>query len=114
MRNKFTTTGYPIRVFNSAIREFTTSQKNEDNEFVMTPWLFEFKNKIVFVEARYYLKNISSSKQFIETFDEFTDNTFDVRTKSHRKKVKIMFRVKDKSLRKACKTNKSVSYFAES
>ena len=33
------------------------------------------------VEIPYFLKNESSSKQFIKYFDKFTNDTFDVRIK---------------------------------
>ena len=56
----------------------------------------------------YCLKNESSSKQSIKKFDKFTNDTFDAQIKSLTKKVKSMFRVKDKSLHQACKTCKGV------
>ena len=95
----------PIRFVNSVIHEFTTAQINEDNEFIIPPWLFENKKKIVLVEITYCLKNESSSKQFIKKFD---NDTIDVRIKWLTKKVKTLFRVKDKSLHQACKICKSV------
>ena len=62
-----------------------------------------FKKKTVLVEIPYCLKNESSSKQFIKKFDKFTNNMFDVRIKCLTKKVKTLFKVKDKSLHQACK-----------
>ena len=35
---------------NSVIHEFIITQKREDNEFIIPPWLFEVKKKIVLVE----------------------------------------------------------------
>ena len=83
----------------------STAQINEDNEFIIPPWLFENKKKIVLVEITYCLKNESSSKQFIKKFD---NDTFDVRIKWLTKKVKTLFRVKDKFLHQACKICKDV------
>ena len=60
------------------------------------------------------MKNESSSKQFIKKFDQFTNDTFDVRIKWLTKKVKILFKVKDKSLHQACKIYKGVCSYSES
>ena len=54
-----------MRFVNSVRHRFTTPQTNEDNEFIIPPWLFEVKKKIVLVEILYCLKDESSSKQFI-------------------------------------------------
>ena len=103
-----------MRFVNSVIREFTAAPANEDNEFIILPWFFEVKKKIVLVEMPYCLKNESSSKQFIKKFDEFTDDKFDVRIKWLTKKVKSLFRVKRKSLHQSCKIHKGVCSFGES
>ena len=66
---------------NSVIHEFTTVQRNEDNEFIIPTWLFELNKIIVLEEIPYCLKNESLSKQFIEKFDKFTDDIFDIRIK---------------------------------
>ena len=100
IRNKFKLAGYPRRFINNVIHEFTTAQTNEDNEFIIPPWLFEVKKNIVPVEIPYRLKNESSSKQFIKKFDKFTNDTFDVWTK--------WFRFKGKSLHQARKIYKGV------
>ena len=99
---------------NSVIHEFTTAQTNEDIEFIIPPWLFEVKKKIVLVEIPYCLKNESSSKQFIKKFDQFTNGMFDVRIKWLTKKVKTLFKVKEKSLHRACKIYKGVCSCGES
>ena len=78
IRNKFKSAGYSVRFVNSFIHEFTTAQTNEDIEFIMPPWLFEVKKKIVLVEIPYCLKNKSPSKQFIKKFNKFTNDMFDV------------------------------------
>ena len=46
--------------------------------------------------------------------DEFTNDTFDVQIKWLTKKVKSLFRVKDKSLHQACKIYKDVCSCGES
>ena len=71
--NKFKSAGYPIPFVNSVIQDFTTAQTNEDNEFIIPPWLFEVTKKIVLLEIPYYLNSESSSKQFIKKFDELTN-----------------------------------------
>ena len=69
---------------------------------------------IVLVEIPYCLKNESSSKKFIKRFDKFTSDTFDVRIKWLTKKVKTLFKVKEKSLHQACKIYKGVCSCGES
>ena len=51
-----------MRFLNSITCKITTTQANEDNEFILPPWLFEVKKKIVLVEIPYCLKNESSSE----------------------------------------------------
>ena len=83
-------------------------------EFIIPPWFLEVKKKIVLVEIPYCLKNKNSSKQFIKNFDQFTNDTFDVRIKWLTKKVKTLLKVKDKSLYQACKIYKGVCSCGES
>ena len=98
IRNKFKSAGYPMRFVNSVIHEFTTAETNEDIEFIIPPWLFDVKKKIVLVEIPYCLKNEILSKQIIKKFDQFTNDTFDVEIKWLIKKVKTLFKVKDINL----------------
>ena len=74
IKNKFKSAGYPMHFVNSVIHEFTTAQTNEDIEFILSPWLFEVRKKIVLVELPYCLKNENSSKQFITKFNQFTNH----------------------------------------
>ena len=60
------------------------------------------------------MKNERSFKQFIKKSDKFTIDTFDVQIKWLTKKVKTLFRIKDKSLHKACKIYKGVCSCGES
>ena len=60
------------------------------------------------------MKNESLSKQFIKEFDKFTNDMFDVQIKCLTKKVKTLFRVKDKSLHQACKIYKGICSCGES
>ena len=74
---------------------------------------FEVKKKTVLVEIPYCLKDESSSKQYIKKFDKFASDTFDVRIKWLSKKIKILFRAKDKSLHQVCKIYKGVCSCSE-
>ena len=111
IRSKFKSAGYPTRFVNSVINEFTIAQINEYIELIILPWLFEVKKKIVLVEILYCLKNEGSPKQFIK---KFTNDTFDVRIKWLTKNVKILFRVKDKSLHQDCRNYKDACLCDES
>ena len=97
IKNKFESAGYPKRLVNSILREFNAVEENDENDFIIPPWLFEEKKKVVLAEILFCLKNEISSKHFIKKFDKFTNNTFDVRIKWLTQKVKNLFRVKNKS-----------------
>ena len=114
IRNKFESAGYPKRFVNSIIREFNAVKENEESDFIIPPWLFEGKKKVVLVEIPFCLKNEISSKHFIKKFNKFTNNTFDVRIKWLTQKVKNLFRLKDKSLHQACKIYKGICSCVES
>ena len=53
-------------------------------------------------------------KNFIKKFDKFINDTFDVQTKWLTMSVKILFKVKDKSLHQAWKIYKNVCIYSES
>ena len=114
IRNKFESTGYPKRFVNSIIREFNAVKENDESDFIIPPWLFEGKKKVVLVETPFCLKNEISSKHFIKKFNKFTKNTFAVRIKWLTQKVKNLIRVKDKSLHQACKIYKGICSCGES
>ena len=111
--NKCKSAGYPVSFVNTVIHELTTAQTNEDNKFIISCWLFEVKKKTVLVEIPYCLKNESSSKQFIKKFDILTNDTFAAPIKWLTKKVKTLFRVKDKCLHQACRPVKFIKVFAQ-
>ena len=50
IRNKFESAGYPKRFVNSIIREFNAVKENDESDFIIPPWLFEEKKKVVLVE----------------------------------------------------------------
>ena len=108
IKNKFESAGYPKRFVKSIIREFNAVKENDESDFIIPPWLFEEKKKVILVEIPLCLKNEISSKHFIKKFDKFTNNTFDVRIKCLTQKVKNLFRVKDKSLHQAKKNFQGV------
>ena len=93
---------------------FNAFKENEESDFIIPPWLFEGKKKVVLVEIPFCLKNEISSKHFIKKLNKFTNNTFDVRIKWLTQKVKNLFRVKDKSLHQACKIYKGICSCGES
>ena len=95
--NKCKSAGYPVSFVNTVIHELTTAQTNEDNKFIIP----------------YCLKNESSSKQFIKKFDILTNDTFAAPIKWLTKKVKTLFRVKDKCLHQACRPVKFIKVFAQ-
>ena len=107
-KNKFKLAGHPKRFVNTVIWEFTWAKANEENKFIILLSFFKIKMKIVVVGWHDCLKNGNSPKQFIKKFDELIDYTFDVRIKWLTKKVKNLFRVKDKYMHQSCKFYKGV------
>ena len=81
IKNKFESSGYPRSFVNIIIREFNAVKENNENDFIISPRLFEEKKNVVLVEIPICLKNEISSKHFIKKFAKFTNNTFDVRIK---------------------------------
>ena len=81
IKNKFESAGYPRSFVNIIIREFNAVKENNENDFIISPRLFEEKKNVVLVAIPICLKNEISSKHFIKKFAKFTNNTFDVRIK---------------------------------
>ena len=71
IRNKFKLTGYPMPFVNSMIHEFTTTQTNRDNGFIIPPWLFEVQKKTVLLEIPYCLKNEAHLENLFKSFMSF-------------------------------------------
>ena len=88
-----------MRFVHRVIHQSTATQANKDNEFIIPPWPFKVKKKIVLVKISYCLKNESSSKQFIQKFDGFIVDKFDAPIKWLTKKVKTLFRKTNLSTR---------------
>ena len=58
------------------IREFNAVnavKENNESDFIIPPWLFEEKKKVVLLEIPFCLKNEISSKHFIKKSDKFTN-----------------------------------------
>ena len=103
IKQKYTKADYPYRFINSVINQF--NQKNietTEGDMLIPQDFFKIPKETVFVEIPYCPGNEKSSKRFIQKLNEFPKHNYDVRIKCVTKKVKTLFRVKDKNQYPSC------------
>ena len=107
IRKKFIKADYPRPFVNSVINQYNNKSKEQqvDNEddYIIPSYLFEEEKLFVLLKLPFCEQNEVKSKDFIKKFQKFTNNNFRVAISWKTKKVKILFKIKDKNLYPACK-----------
>ena len=68
---------FPLRFINSAVAQFnknmySNKERNEEDEMIIPPQLFEIPKKNLFLEVLFYEANQKRSKNFLNKFYNFT------------------------------------------
>ena len=101
IREKYHQANFPPRFIESVIHNF--EKKNEEEEFVIPPWLFEEKLPFILIELPFCIENEKTAKRFLSKFHSFTENSFSIAIKWNTKKVKQLFPLKDRNPHPECK-----------
>ena len=95
---------YPQKFVESAIHNFENDNVESVEDDCINPrGCFDIGKPIIIVEVPFCTKNELSSKQFIGKFYNFTRSKFDLWVKWITRKMKTLFKLKDKCLHPACK-----------
>ena len=101
IRRKFTKADYPIAFINNVINQFHQNiQKNEEG--IIPPGFFEVPKQKVYVEIPFCPSNEEAIKHFIKKVHDFTNDKISIVIKWSTKKVKSLFKLKDKNPYPAC------------
>ena len=100
IKRKFRNADYPPKFLNSVINRFFTP-KNKDS-FIIPPDPFEESKPFILVEITYCEENENASKHFIKKFEAFTNQCYRIEIKWITRKVKPLFKVKNKQPHPSC------------
>ena len=89
IKNKFLAANFLSRFINSVFNEFLNKENNHENiDFLIPPGFSDVKPPVILIEIPYCDKNKIASKQFIEKFNKFTNDKYDIRIKWLTRKMK--------------------------
>ena len=112
IHKKFIKADYPRPFVNSVINQYKDKTKEQqiDNEddYIIPPYLFEEEKPFILLKLPFCEQNEVKSKDFIKKFHKFTNNNFRLAISWKTRKMKTLFKIKDKNLYPACKI-----YFGE-
>ena len=101
IRSKFQDASFPPKFIESVIKQFDENQSNnngnDDDGFIIPPNFFELPKPFILLEVPYCENNERVSRTFIKKFHHFTNSTFDLVIKWKTKKIKNLFRLKDRN-----------------
>ena len=100
IRNKFTNAGYPLNFVNAAIILFRN--RIEEEETIISDFMFKEQKQVYFVEIPFCFQNERILHRFLKRFHLFTDNKFELRIKWITKKVRTLFKLKDRNPYPSC------------
>ncbi len=119
IKTKFRNAGFPTRFTNSVINQFNNKltanthnddddDDDDDDEMIIPSFLFAEPKKSVFVEIPFCDSNESLVKRFLRKLKTFTNHEIDFVITWRTKKVKQLFRLKDRNPHPACKIYEGV------
>ena len=81
IKEKFNKTNFPLRFINNVVAQFNKNiynnkERNEDDEMIIPPQLFEIPKKIFFLQVPFCEANEKRSKNFLNKFYNFTNKKF--------------------------------------
>ena len=109
IKEKFVQADYPIKFVDSVIKQFNiVLNENNEDEMIIPENFFEEEKPFLLIEIPYCEENENKSKYFIKKFHLFTKNNFKVAISWKTRKIRSMFKIKDKTLYPACKISWSI------
>ena len=81
IKEKFSKANFPQRFINSVVAQFNNStydnnERNEEDEMIIPPQLFEIAEKMLFLRLPFCEANENRSKSFLNKFYNFTNEKF--------------------------------------
>ena len=98
IRKKYKNADFPKRYVESVIRQFEGKQNSHDENKVNE----EVEKPFIPVKLPFCEKNENTAKQFVSKVNEFTNNAFKICVVWQTRKVRTLFKLKDKSKYTSC------------
>ena len=113
IKEKFNKANFPLRFINNVVTQFNKNmynnkERNEEDEMIIPPQLFEIPKKILFLQVPFCEANEKRSKNFLNKFYNFTNEKFKLIIRWRTRNLKSLFPLKDKDLHPACKIYKGI------
>ena len=105
IREKHHLAVFPTRFVDNVIHQFHQKliDKQAQYELIITYFLFAVPKKFILVEIPYCVSNENTVKRFLAKLQSFVHHKLDISVKWSTKKIRILFRLKDKNPHPACK-----------
>ena len=113
IKEKFSKANFPRRFINRVVVQFNNSTynnngRNEADEMIIPPHLFEIRKKMLFLQAPFCEANEKRSKSFLNKLYNFTNEKFKLIIRWKTRNLKSLFPLKDKDLHPACMIYKGI------
>ena len=111
IRKKFKHADFPVRFTESVIKQFKQLKQpieNLEDEFIIPPNFFDEPKPTIFLRSPFCNQNEIILKQFLKKFHQFSKHKFDIKIVWNTRKVKTLFRIKDKNPHPSCKIYEGV------
>ena len=113
IKEKFNKANFPLRFINNVVTQFNKNmynnkERNEEDEMIIPPQLFEIPRKILFLQVPFCEANEKRSKNFLNKLYNFTNEKFKLIIRWKTRNLKSLFPLKDKDLHPACKIYKGI------
>ena len=105
IKSKYNNAGYLIHFIASIKNNFNLSPE-DDASVIISPNLFDEMKPFLMIEVPCCEINETASTHLIKMFHQFTTEKFDITLNWTTRKVKSLFKVKDKNLHPSCKIHK--------
>ena len=101
IKEKFSKANFPRRFINSVVVQFNNStynnnERNEEDEMITPPQLFEIPKKMLFLQVPFCEANEKRSKSFLNKFYNFTNEKFKLIIRWKTRNFKSLFPLKHK------------------
>ena len=110
IREKYHLAVFPIRFVDNVIHQLHQKliDKQAQYELIITYFLFAEPNKFILVDIPYCVSNENTITRFLAKLQSFVHHKFDISVKWSTKKIRILFRLKDKNPHPTCKIYKGI------
>ena len=112
IREKYHLAAFPTRFVDNVFHQFDQKliDKQAEYELIIPDFLFAEPKKFILVEIPYCVSNENTVKRFLGKLQSFVHHKLDIAVKWSTKKIRSLFRLKDKNPHPACKIYEGICF----